>query len=41
MTRRTFPDGRGIIYRGRAVNFGEAVTADDDLVLCFTRELPR
>jgi hypothetical protein len=38
--RGYIPDGRGIIYRGRTVNFGEAVTADDDLVLCFTRELP-
>lgn len=37
--RGYIPDGRGIIYRGRAVDFGEAVTADDDLVLCFTRDL--
>jgi GNAT superfamily N-acetyltransferase len=33
------PDGRGIAYRGRALGFGERVTVDDDLVLCFTKTL--
>lgn len=34
------PDGRGIAWRGRTVEYGEQVVVDDDLVLCFTRELP-
>ena len=31
------PDGRGIVYRWRTVEYGEQVVVDDDLVLCFTR----
>ena len=33
------PDGRGIAWRGRTVGYGEQVSVDDDLVLCFTRRL--
>jgi GNAT superfamily N-acetyltransferase len=33
------PDGHGIVYRGRTVKYGEALVADDDLVLCLIREL--
>lgn len=35
------PDGRGITRRSRTVAFGEQVRVDDDLALCFTRELAR
>ena len=34
------PDGRGITSRRNRVVFGESVTADDDLVLWFTKTLP-
>jgi GNAT superfamily N-acetyltransferase len=33
------PDGRGIAYRWRTVEYGEQIVVDDDLVLCFTREV--
>lgn len=35
------PDGRGIAYHGRTLGYGEQVTVDDDLVLCFTKTLAR
>ena len=33
------PDGRGVTYRARTLEFGEQVTVDDDLALCFTKVL--
>lgn len=33
------PDSNGLFYRGRPVNYGEALTVDDDLVLYLTKEL--
>ena len=33
------PDGYGLYYRGRPVSHGQGITADDDLVLYFTKEL--
>ena len=33
------PDGRGLYYRNHPTVHGEQVTVDDDLVLCFTKEL--
>lgn len=37
--RGYLPDGRGLYARGRFVPPGEQVIVDDDLVLCFTKEL--
>lgn len=33
------PDGNGLYYRGRSVNHGQGIVADDDLVLYLTKEL--
>lgn len=37
--RGYIPDGRGLYFRDHAVQPGEQVTVDDDLVLYFTRQL--
>jgi GNAT superfamily N-acetyltransferase len=33
------PDGRGLHHRGHPIKYGEVVTADDGLVLYFTKKL--
>jgi GNAT superfamily N-acetyltransferase len=33
------PDGRGLTYDGRPVAWGETVTVNDGLVLCFTKDV--
>lgn len=33
------PDGHGLAYHDRTVQYGEQVAVDDDLVLCFTKRL--
>ena len=33
------PDGRGLFYRGHFVGYGEAIIADDDLTIYFTKEV--
>lgn len=33
------PDGRGVAYHDRTIEYGEQVAVDDDLVLCFTKKL--
>jgi len=37
--RGYIPDARGVTSHGRRVNFGDTVTADDDLVLWFTKTI--
>jgi GNAT superfamily N-acetyltransferase len=37
--RGYIPDGRGLFFRGRAVQPGESVIVDDDLALYFTKVL--
>ena len=39
VVRGYVPDGNGLMYRGRAVSYGEVIAADDDLVLYLTKEL--
>jgi GNAT superfamily N-acetyltransferase len=39
--RGYIPDGRGLHSRGHPVQYGQSVPVDDDLVLYFTKELPR
>jgi GNAT superfamily N-acetyltransferase len=33
------PDGRGMVYRGHYITYGEAITIDDNMVLYFTKKL--
>ena len=40
VTRGYVPDGRGLAWRGKTVNYGEKPTVDDDLALYFTRQIP-
>jgi hypothetical protein len=37
--RGYIPDGRGLFSHGHWVRYGEQVIVDDDLILCFTKEL--
>ena len=37
--RGYIPDGRGISQNGRFLKWGDQITVDDDLVLCFTKRL--
>ena len=37
--RGYIPDGNGLVYHDRVVTYGEQVSVDDGLVLCFTKAL--
>jgi len=39
--RGYIPDGRGISYNETFINCGDSITVDDDLILCFTKELKK